>query len=147
MKRTLLLLATLLCFSMSFGQTIIVDSLKIKPASITQEYTILKELKCQAIQSKLLYNDPSTYSFILGNLKDKGYQSFTFEGQTGSILYFVFDKETNASKGFIEGLLWGGSKPTKEHPEEIIVYGNVLIIISYQYKSSATTYFKKTLTK
>jgi len=147
MKRTLLFLAALLCFSMSFAQTITVDSLKIKPESISQPHTVLKELKCQDIQSKLLYNDPSMYSFILGNLKDKGFQTFTFSGQTGSILYFVFDKETAASKGFIEGLLWGGSKPTKEHPEEIIIYGNVLIVISFPYKSEAITYFKKALTK
>ena len=132
---------------MSFAQTITVDSLKIKPESIPQEHAVLAELKCQAIQSRLLYNDPSMYSFILGNLKEKGFQTITFEGQTGSILYFIFDKETNTSKGFIEGLLWGGNKPTKEHPEEIISYGNVLIILSYPYKSTATTYFKKTLTK
>jgi hypothetical protein len=147
MKKLLLLLASLLCFSMSFSQTITVDSLKIKPESIPNEHTVLKELKCQAIQSKLLYDDPSMYSFILGNLKEKGFQTFKFEGQTGSILYFIFDKQTNDSKGFIEGLLWGGNKPTKEHPEEIIMYGNVLIIISYPYKSQATTYFKKVLTK
>ena len=147
MKKTLLLLTSLLYCSMSFGQTITVDSLKIKPETISQEHTVLKELKCQSIQSKLLYDDPSMYSFIIGNLKEKGFQTFAFEGQTGSILYFIFDKETNASKGFIEGLLWGGSKPTKEHPEEIITYGNVLIIISYPYKSTSTTYFKKVLTK
>lgn len=147
MKRTLLLLLSLLCFSMSFGQTITVDSLKIKPATISNEHTVLKELQCQSIQAKLLYNDPSMYSFLIGNLKEKGFQTFKFEGQTGSILYFIFDKETNASKGFIEGLLWGGSKPTKEHPEEIIVYGNVLIVISYPYKSTAIPYFKKALTK
>jgi hypothetical protein len=147
MKKPLLLLASLFYFSMSFSQTITVDSLKIKPSTISNEHTVLKELKCQSIQSRLLYDDPSMYSFILGNLKEKAFQTFKFEGQTGSVLYFIVDKETSGSKGFIEGLLWGGSKPTKEHPEEIIMYGNIMIIISYPYKSAATTYFKKALTK
>jgi hypothetical protein len=147
MKKTLLLLTALFCFSMSFSQTITVDSLKIKSESISEEHTVLKELQCQSIQSKLLYDNPSMYSFILGNVKEKGYQTIKFKGQTGSILYFIFDKETSGSKGFIEGLLWGGSKPTKEHPEEIIMYGNVMIIISYPYKSEAITYFKKVLIK
>ena len=147
MKKLLLFLTSLFCFSMSFSQTLKVDSLKIKSENISIEHTVLTELKCQSIQSKLLYDNPSMYSFILGNLQEKGFQTIKLNGVTGSILYFIFDKETNGSKGFIEGLLWGGNKPTKDHPEEIIFNGNTMIIISYPYKSEPVTYFKKALTK
>lgn len=73
------------------------------------------------------------YSFILGNIQGKGFQTIEIDGKVGSILYFIFDKETDGARGFVEGLLWGGSKPTKEHPEEIITNGNTMIIICYPY--------------
>jgi hypothetical protein len=147
MKKSLILLFTLIYLSVGYSQTHTIDSLKIKPENIAGEYKVLTELKCQSFQSRLLYDDPSMYSFILGNLQEKAFQSFELNHQTGSILYLVFDKKTENAQGFIQGLLWGGEEPSKGHPEEIITNGNTMIIISYPYKSDALSYFKKALTE
>ena len=135
--------AFIICALQGFSQTETIDSIEIKPEQIQVEHTFLKKLNCQSIQAKLLYNDPSMYSFILGNLIEKKFQTIEIDNQTGSILYFVFDKEPKNARGFIEGLLWGGDKRSKEHPEEIITKGNSLIILSFPYKSKSFSFLYK----
>jgi hypothetical protein len=136
MKKILaLLLFTVIFVNSGSSQSKAIDSLEIKTSDISSEYKLLKKLKCQAIQSKLLYENPETYSFILGKTIDKKFQTFEYKGKKGSILYFEFDKDADNGKGFIESLLWGGKKPNKAHPENIITKGKVMIILSFPFKS------------
>jgi hypothetical protein len=134
MKKLLFLLAFIYS-SIGFSQSDKIDSLEIKSTEVSTEYKTADKLECQSIQSKLLYENPEMYSFILGKTVDKRFQTFEYNGKKGSILYFEFDKEADGGKGFIEGLLWGGKKPDKIHPEQIITKGNVMIILSFPYKS------------
>ena len=133
--KNLLILFAIFYSIFGFSQTITLDSIQIKTTEISTDYKVLDKLQCQSIQSKLLYEKPEMYSFILGKTLNKRFQSFEYKGNKGSIMYFEFDKDPQNAKGFIEGLLLGGKKPNKEHPENIILKGNLMIILSFPFKS------------
>jgi hypothetical protein len=133
--KKLLILIVLIYTNIGFSQSKAIDSIQIKATEISAEYKISEKLECQAIQSKLLYENPEMYSFILGKTINKRFQTFEYDGKKGSILYFEFDKEAENGKGFIEGLLWGGKKPNKAHPEQVITKGKIMIILSFPFKS------------
>lgn len=133
--KNLLILFALISSILGFSQSNLIESFQIKPAEISTEYKLLEKLECQSIQSKLLYENPDMYNFILGKTLNKKFQSFEYKGSKGSLLYFEFDRDPENAKGFIEGLLWGEKKPTKAHPEIIITKGNLMIILSFPFKS------------
>jgi hypothetical protein len=133
--KKILILILFIYSNIGFSQSKAIDSIQIKMTEISDEYKTYEKLECQAIQSKLLYENPDMYSFILGETLDKRFQTFEYDGKKGSILYFEFDQDAENGKVFIESLLWGGKKPNKAHPEQIITKGNVMIILSFPYKS------------
>lgn len=135
MNKKLIVIIILIYTNIGFGQSKTIDSLEIKSNEISSEYKTLKKLELQSIQTKNLYNNPEMYSFILGSTINKRFQSFKYKGKKGSILYFEFDEDAENGKEFIEGLLWGGKKPNKSHPETIFTKGKVMIILSFPYKS------------
>jgi len=121
--------------TMAMSQPSVIDSLIIKSSEISEKHTFLDELKCQSIQSKILYDSPEIYEGIIGKVLNKKFQTIEMSGEIGSILYFEFDRKADEARGFIGGLLWGGKKPNRSHPETIITKGNVMIILSFPYKS------------
>lgn len=112
-----------------FGQNI--DSLQLTEKEIPENYTTNNENNCISIQASILYDNPTIYEVIIGKIQKKIIQSFDSKKETGSIIYFEFENEFTAT-GFLEGLLWDGSKPTKAHPEEYFNKGNYLIIWSFK---------------
>jgi hypothetical protein len=57
------------------------------------------------------------YEMLIGKLNTKKIQNFDNKRDKGSIMYFKFE-DGFIGQRFLDGLLWGGDKPTKEHPEE-----------------------------
>jgi len=133
--KKLLIFIVFIYSNIGFSQSKAIDSIQIKSTEISTEYKSFDKLECQAIQSRTLYEKPEMYSFILGETIDKRFQTFEYDGKRGSILYFEFDKDAENGKAFIESLLWGGKKPNKAHPEQIITKGQVMIVLSFPYKS------------
>jgi hypothetical protein len=130
------LLITIVFISMAcscWGQTL--DSLKLTLNETPEKYKTIDETLCKSIQAKILFDKPEMYSFILGSLKEKTFQSFQSANDEGSILYFEFEEDITEAKGFLAGLVWGGNKPTKEHPEEFIIRDKLLIIWSFSKSS------------
>lgn len=106
------------------------DKLKLTENEILNDYKLTEESKCISIQACTFYENPGMYSGLIGKIKSKEIQNFENKKDSGSIMYFEFEKDF-VMKGFLEGLLWGGKKPTKEHPEEFFVWKNILIIWSF----------------
>jgi hypothetical protein len=131
---TILSFAFLLTIN-SNGQSI--DSLKILDKEIPEGYTLTKENNCISIQACTFYDNPEIYESLIGKLKSKQIQNFDNKKDKGSIMYFEFE-EGFKGEGFLGGLLWGGNKPTKEHPEEYYAKGSFLIIWSFQKGSLMT---------
>ena len=113
----------------SIGQTI--DSLKLVDNEIPEGYTLTTKNNCISIQACTFYDNPEMYGMLIGKLKSKQIQNFDGKKDNGSIMYFEFENGFKG-EGFLGSLLWGGNKPTKEHPEEYYANGNFLIIWSFK---------------
>ena len=131
---------TLLAFSFfitikSNGQNI--DSLQLTDKEIPENYSLTKDNNCISIQAYTLYDKPEMYGMLIGKLKTKKIQNFDNKKDKGCIMYFEFEDGFKGD-GFLDGLLWGGDKPTREHPEQYFAKGNFLIIWSFKKGSLIT---------
>ena len=111
------------------GQNI--DSLQLADKEIPENYSLTKDNNCISIQACAFYDNPEIYGMLIGKIKSKRIQNFDNKKDKGSIMYFEFE-DGFKGEGFLGGLLWGGNKPTKEHPEEYYAKGNFLIIWSFK---------------
>jgi hypothetical protein len=131
MKNTILLLlfiATSTLFAQNF------DNLKLVENEIFNDYKLTEESKCISIQACTFYKNPGMYSALIGKVKSKEIQNFENKKDSGSIMYFEFEKDFGM-QGFLQGLLWGGKKSSEEHPEEFFVWKNILVIWSFSQNS------------
>ena len=114
------------------GQNI--DDLKLSENEIPASYSLVEENNCISIQACTFYEKPETFAAIIGKLKEKQIQSFDSKKDKGSIMYFEFENNFER-EDFLKSFIWGGSNPTKEHPEEIYSKGKILIIWSFNQNS------------
>ena len=133
MKRILtsLVLTTLVCYS-AHGQGL--DRLKLTDEEVPERYNASDKMLYKSIQAATFYEQTDLYESFLGKVKNKEFQAYESKGDTGAIYYYEFEEDFEQT-GFLEGLLWGGKKPTKAHPEEYFVKNNVLVIWSFANKS------------
>jgi hypothetical protein len=139
MKNILFLFAILYSFNTS-AQTF--EKIKLTENEIPTEYKPTNESQCISIQACTFYESPDMYEAIIGKLKSKDIQNFENKKDSGSIMYFEFEKKFEM-ESFLKGLLWGGNKATREHPEQIFVKDKILIIYSFPLKSSLVEVSKK----
>jgi len=122
------------------GQSI--DDLLLSETEIPAGYSLVDENNIISFQASLFYDKPEIYEKIIGKLKNKRIQNFDSEKDKGSIMYFEFENDFER-EDFLKGLLWGGSKPSKTHPEEIYSKGKILIIWSFHKNSEIAKASKK----
>jgi len=130
-----LLFAALFVFisAVSFGQAI--DSLQLNDTEIPAGYSKSDEMLCVTPHACSFYGQTDLFETFLGKIIKKGFQSFNKKGDSGTILYFEFEKEFKG-QSFLSPLLWGeGKKPTKSEPDDYYAKGNILIIWSFNLKS------------
>jgi hypothetical protein len=139
MKNILLLFAILYGFNTS-AQTF--EKIMLTENEIPAEYKLTNESQCISIQACTFYESPDTYEALIGKIKSKDIQNFENKKDSGSIMYFEFEEKFEM-EGFLKGLLWGGNKATREHPEQIYVKDKILIIYSFPLKSSLVEVSKK----
>lgn len=139
MKNKLLLLLFITSSNL-FAQNF--DKLKLAENEIPNNYKLTEESKCISIQACTFYTNPGMYSALIGKVKSKEIQNFEGKKDSGSIMYFEFEKDFEM-QGFLEGLLWGEKKSSKEHPEEIFVKDKILIIYSFPLESNLVKVSKK----
>lgn len=112
------------------------DSLKLKDSEIPAGYKKSNDLLCRTPHASSLYDQANMFEVILGKVDRKDFQSFDKKGDSGSILYFQFQKDFTA-QAFLAGLLWGSDgKPGKSEPDEYFAKGNILVIWSLNFKST-----------
>lgn len=126
-----------------FAQAI--EKLKLTATEVPEKYKQTDEMLSKAVQPPLFYEQTDLYASFLGKVKSKEFQSFESKDDSGTIYYFEFEKDFT-QQGFLEGLLWGGKKPTKAHPEEYFVKGNILVIWSFADKSELKKLSKEKIT-
>jgi hypothetical protein len=126
----------------TYGQAF--EKLKLADTEVPAKYKSSKKILYKSIQAINFYNDTDIYSFI-GEVKSKDYQAFKSKDDEGTIFYFEFEEEFQG-QGFIEALLWGDKKASKEHPEEIFIKDNILIIWSFSENSELKKISKDKIT-
>lgn len=132
MKNTFLLLLLFIASTNLVAQNL--DKLKLTENEVPTGYKLTDESKCISIQACTFYKNPGMYSALIGKVKNKEIQNFDNKIDSGSIMYFEFEKDFEMQT-FLEGLLWGRKKATKEHPEEFFSFKNILIIWSFSQNS------------
>lgn len=119
-------------FYLTYGQGF--ENLKLKDTEVPVKYKQTEEMLYKSIQAGTFYEQTDLYGSLIGKVKNKTYQSYESKDDKGTIYYYEFE-ENFEGQDFLGGLLWGGKKPTKAHPEEIFVNDNILIIWSFADKS------------
>lgn len=136
MKLTKNVLVTLTFMAMIydpvFGQTL--DKLKLTDTEVPAKYKRSDKMLYQSIQAVNFYKQTHTYENLIGKVTNKEFQSFESKDDKGAIYYYEFEKDFN-QEGFLEGILWGGQEPGKEHPEEYFLKDNILVIWSFGQNS------------
>ena len=131
LRLTIIFLATLAYYS-TLGQGL--DKLKLTDSEVPEKYKSTDKMLYKSIQAGTFYEQTDLYESFIGKIKNKEFQSYESKDDKGAIYYYEFENDF-IQEGFLEGLLWGGKKPTKAHPEEYFVKDNILIIWSFVDKS------------
>ncbi len=141
------LLLVVLCMGISQAQSKPLDQLQLKSFELPKGSELFNELKFQSSQAKLFYEKPELHEEQLGKLLDKRFQTISYKGETGSILYFEFDKDITNAKIFLETLMWEANHPSATHPEAVIRRGHTLLILSFPYKSEVGKHVTRLIRK
>lgn len=141
--RLTILIFTTLTFYSTFGQRL--DKLKLTDTEVPEKYKSTDKMLYKSIQAGTFYEQTDLYESFIGKIKNKEFQSFESKDDKGAIYYYEFEG-TFTQKGFLEGLLWGGKKPSKAHPEEYFVKDNILVIWSFADKSELKKISKDKIT-
>jgi hypothetical protein len=128
----IILFLTTLTYYSTLGQGL--DKLKLTDTEVPENYKPTDKMLYKSIQAGTFYEQTDLYESFIGKIKNKEFQSYESKDDNGAIYYYEFEKDFTR-EGFLEGLLWGGKKPTKAHPEEYFVKDNILIIWSFVDKS------------
>lgn len=144
MRKILTTLAlTMLTIGSIFGQGL--TMLKLTATEIPEGYKPTDKMLYKSVQAASFYDQTDLYKSFLGKIKNKEFQSYESKNDNGAIFYYEFEKHFEQT-GFLEGLLWGGKKPTKAHPEEYFAKGNILVIWSFAAKSQLKKISKDKIT-
>ena len=108
------------------------DGLKVRAADLPKGLELVDGARCVSVQATLLYETPAQHG-ILPEPKATLCQSFAQDGKTAGCL-FAFEYATDVeeqTRKFVTGLLWGGDGPSAEHPEQMVIRGPFLIVVSF----------------
>ncbi|RZJ65425.1 MAG: hypothetical protein EOO50_13970 [Flavobacterium sp.] len=139
MKKTLFFFSLIFCFTLSAQGF---EKIKLFESEIPSGYKLTNTMQCISIQACTFYKNPEMYSAIIGKLKSKDVQNFENKKDGGSIMYFEFEKNFEM-ESFLQSLLWGGKKATKEHPEQILIKDKIVIIYCFPLESNLAEISKK----
>ena len=132
LRLTSLFLGTLM-YTTVLGQRI--DKLKLTDADVPEKYKSTDKMLYKSIQAGNFYEQTHLYESFIGKVKNKEFQSYESKDDKGAIYYYEFEKEFT-NDGFLEGLLWGGNKPTKSlrlKYNESFPKENLLRLISFAF--------------
>jgi len=143
------------------------DAVLVKPDELPANVRAIEGLHTPQPHPRIFYETPNVEGFTkilppqLRNMqskefmesfplpKRKAHQSFHADGGTEGTV-FVFEYETDDLAivvDFLEPILWGRTGPSEEHPEELVVHGRFLWIISFQRGDPASEWYKERLRK
>jgi len=112
-----------------------IDSLEIRPEELSGVCEPIEGQNAVSLQAAVQFDlsgpdEPA--AFLYGRPKAKAFQSFDCGGERSTIYYYEFggSKELTSHLGGIKAVIWGEDGPTRMHPEAILDFDNVLVVVS-----------------
>lgn len=126
------------------SENVRIDSLLLVKSDLPGGYKFVDKEIPITNQASSLYNQIDMYSMILKiRATDKKYQSIKSSKDKGTAYYILFDSSADKAKGFAQGLIWGTKESNDEHPDEIIVKGKLMIVLSFNKDSNIKEIIKR----
>jgi hypothetical protein len=116
------------------SQTTAASTLGLKLEQIPTECKAVEGYFPSDIQTAILWQKTDLYKSVMPLPVSKNAQSFTCEGNKGTVYFFQFASEASRKTAatFIKPLLWGESGPTAEHPELVLDLRDIVIVVSFR---------------
>jgi hypothetical protein len=116
------------------SQTSAASVLGLKPEQIPAACKTVDGYFPVDIQTAILWDKTDLYKSVMPLPASKNAQSFTCQGNKGTVYFFQFGNEADRKTAatFIKPLLWGESGPTADHPEVVLEIGDVVSVVSFR---------------
>ncbi len=112
------------------------STLMLVKSDLPTDYILLDYDISYDIKASSLYNKIELYSkFLKIKVLEKKCQSIKSPNEKGTVYFFLFNESVDKAKIFAQDYIWEAKHPNNEHPDEIIVKGNTLIVLSFSKNS------------
>lgn len=129
-----LIVLVVLFGSRAHSQTTAASPLGLKPEQIPAGCKAEDGYFPIDIQTAILWQKTELYKSLIPLPVSKAAQSFTCQGNQGTVYFFQFGNEADrkTAAAFIKPLLWGESGPTPDHPELVLEVGDTVTVVSFR---------------
>ncbi len=111
--------------------------LRLQPSDLGGRCAIGETLYCTTFQVRAYFSNPEIYDRMLPPLAEKSVQSIEGSGEKGSVICFRYRGSIEAYRGFFTGLFYGDDRgPSQEHPEEMVIRGDTMVVFCFQKQSA-----------
>jgi len=136
-----------------------IDAILVQPAELPATIKFVEGMPSASRQPRSYFETPDPAK-LMGDRpmppvlksffpkpKRKKCQSFAAEkGVAGSVFLFEFaEEDLEGARAFFPSYLWGGRGRTPQHPEELIVHGKLVWILSFPRGDPAAEWYKERL--
>jgi len=138
-----------------------VDRILVKAAELPTTIKFVEGMPVASRQPRSYFETPDPEKLMGGQSlppalkpvfprpKRKKCQSFAAEkGVAGSVFLFEYaEADIDAARAFLPPYLWGDRGRSQQHPEELIIHGNLVWILSFPRGDPAAEWYKDRLRK
>lgn len=138
-----------------------VDAILVKAAELPTTIKFVEGMPCASRQPRSYFETqdpeklmggqplPPALKSIFPKPKRKKCQSFAaVGGVAGSVFLFEYaEADIDTARAFLPSYLWGDRGRSQQHPEELIVHGNLAWILSFPRGDPAAEWYKERLRK
>jgi len=138
-----------------------IDAILVKAAELPTSIKFVEGMPCASRQPRSYFETPDPEKLMGGQSmpailksifpipKRKKCQSFAAEkGAAGSVFLFEYaEADIDNARAFLPAYLWGDRGRSREHPEELIVHGDLVWILSFPRGDPAAEWYKERLRK
>jgi tetratricopeptide (TPR) repeat protein len=129
-------------------RTFSISQVQLSKEALAQGMTLGNEPRCTSTQAEVFFEMPDLNGVVPAPAAKAAQSLISEAGQASSILYFQYPGPVPAEVyAMLQPLLWGGDRPTQEHPEEIVRVANMLLILCFPYGAAEAEQVKDHLRK
>jgi tetratricopeptide (TPR) repeat protein len=127
------------------AKAVTLESLKVPASELPAGWKLLDEVRCVSVQARTLY-DGSLDGKLFPTPKAKAVQTIDAgKGSAGSVLLFEYAEPIEPHLAAVRGLVWGGMKQTRQHPEDIAAHDRFLVVLSFPMNAEEAEFAKDRL--